>query len=39
MRGYGFTDTDGSQPDFGRWLAEVRNSGNDPATADPARFR
>ena len=23
MHEYGFTDTDGTQPDFGRWLAEV----------------
>jgi len=38
MREYDFTDTDGSQPDFGRWLA-VRNAGVDPATADPGRFR
>ena len=39
MREYGFTDFDGSQPDFGRWLAEVRDAGMDPATADPGRFR
>jgi NAD(P)-dependent dehydrogenase (short-subunit alcohol dehydrogenase family) len=39
MREYGFTDSDGSQPDFGRWLAEVRDAGMDPATADPDRFR
>ncbi len=39
MREYDFIDTDGSQPDFGRWLADVRNAGVDPATADPGRFR
>lgn len=39
MREYGFTDSDGTQPDFGRWLTEVRNPGIDPATADPSRFR
>jgi NAD(P)-dependent dehydrogenase (short-subunit alcohol dehydrogenase family) len=39
MREYGFTDSDGTQPDFGRWLTEVRFSGIDPATADPSRFR
>lgn len=39
MHEYSFTDTDASQPDFGRWLTEVHNAGHDPATADPARFR
>ncbi len=39
MRHYGFTDIDGTQPDFGRWLTEVRHSGRDPATADPSQFR
>lgn len=39
MREYGFTDSDGSRPDFGRWLADVREAGIDPATADPSRFR
>jgi len=39
MREYGFTDSDGSRPDFGRWLAEVRDAGMDPAAADPGRFR
>jgi len=39
MREYGFTDADGSQPDFGRWLDEVRQAGADLATADPVRFR
>ncbi|MGE5291867.1 MAG: SDR family oxidoreductase [Micromonosporaceae bacterium] len=39
MHHYGFTDIDGTRPDFGRWLAEVRNAGRDPATADPGEFR
>jgi NAD(P)-dependent dehydrogenase (short-subunit alcohol dehydrogenase family) len=39
MHEYGFTDTDGTQPDFGRWFAEVRGAGLDPATADPSPFR
>jgi len=39
MREYGFTDSDGSRPDFGRWLAEVHDASLDPATADPDRFR
>jgi hypothetical protein len=28
-----------AQPDFGRWLAEVRQAGLDPATTDPSGFR
>lgn len=39
MHEYGFTDTDGTQPDFGRWLAEVRHAGLNPAATDPARYR
>lgn len=39
MHTYGFTDVDGTQPDFGRWLKEVREAGIDPAKADAARFR
>ncbi len=39
MREFGSTDADGTQPDFGRWLAEVRQAGRAPAAADPARFR
>jgi NAD(P)-dependent dehydrogenase (short-subunit alcohol dehydrogenase family) len=39
MREYGFADADGTRPDFGRWLAEVRHAGIDPATVDPSRFR
>jgi NAD(P)-dependent dehydrogenase (short-subunit alcohol dehydrogenase family) len=39
MREYGFTDIDGTRPDFGRWLTEVRHAGLDPATVDAERFR
>jgi NAD(P)-dependent dehydrogenase (short-subunit alcohol dehydrogenase family) len=39
MRTYGFTDLDGTRPDFGRWLSEVRHAGLDQARADPAPFR
>jgi NAD(P)-dependent dehydrogenase (short-subunit alcohol dehydrogenase family) len=39
MHEYGFTDVDGSRPDFGRWLTEVREAGLDPATTDPTPFR
>lgn len=39
MHHYGFTDVDGTQPGFGRWLAEVRHAGRDPDTADPSMFR
>jgi NAD(P)-dependent dehydrogenase (short-subunit alcohol dehydrogenase family) len=39
MHTYGLTDVDGSRPDFGRWLTEVRKAGLDPATTDPAPFR
>jgi NAD(P)-dependent dehydrogenase (short-subunit alcohol dehydrogenase family) len=39
MREYGFTDADGTQPDWGRWIAEVRQAGLDPAAVDADRFR
>ena len=39
MHTYGFTDLDGTQPDFGRWMAEVHGPGLDPREADPAAFR
>lgn len=39
MHTYGFTDLDGTRPDWGRWAAEVRGAGLDPATTDPAPFR
>jgi NAD(P)-dependent dehydrogenase (short-subunit alcohol dehydrogenase family) len=39
MHEYGITDVDGTQPDFARWVAEVRETGLDPATADANRYR
>ncbi|HVW43746.1 MAG TPA: SDR family oxidoreductase [Amycolatopsis sp.] len=39
MHTYGFADLDGSRPDFGRWVKEVREAGLDPASVDPAPFR
>jgi hypothetical protein len=39
MHEYGFTGIDGTQPDFGRWLAEVHHAGLDPAAVDPGRFQ
>ncbi|WP_158880056.1 SDR family oxidoreductase [Amycolatopsis anabasis] len=39
MHEYGFTDVDGSQPDFGRWMTEVRDRGLNPATTDPSPYR
>ena len=39
MREYGFTDVDGSRPDFGRWMDEVYRTDTDPATVDTARYR
>lgn len=39
MHTYGFTDIDGTRPDFGRWLTEVREAGVQPETADAALFR
>lgn len=36
---YGFTDLDGSRPDWGRWYAEVVLTGRDPREADPAAYR
>jgi NAD(P)-dependent dehydrogenase (short-subunit alcohol dehydrogenase family) len=39
MHSYGFTDLDGTRPDWGRWMAEVRQAGLDVAVADPAPFR
>ncbi|OZM72754.1 short-chain dehydrogenase [Amycolatopsis antarctica] len=39
MHTYGFTDLDGTRPDFGRWLAEVHAVGADPATVDASAFR
>lgn len=39
MRTYGFTDSDGTRPDWGRWMTVVREQGLDPASVDPAPFR
>lgn len=39
MNEYGYTDLDGSRPDFGKWMREVREAGLDPDTTDPAPFR
>ncbi|KAA2251450.1 SDR family NAD(P)-dependent oxidoreductase [Solihabitans fulvus] len=39
MREYGFTDLDGTRPDWGRWFDEVLLAGVDPATADPGEYR
>lgn len=39
MNEYGLTDVDGSRPDFGKWMAEVRDAGKDEATADHSLYR
>ncbi|WP_424183554.1 SDR family oxidoreductase [Actinokineospora sp. G85] len=39
MNEYGFTDLDGSRPDWGRWRAEVVDKGVDPTTVDASRYR
>ncbi|MFD7653560.1 SDR family oxidoreductase [Actinosynnema sp. NPDC059797] len=39
MREYGFTDVDGSKPDWGRWYEEVFKPGVDPTTADASKYR
>jgi NAD(P)-dependent dehydrogenase (short-subunit alcohol dehydrogenase family) len=40
MREYGFTDVDGTQPDWGRWFADVHEKGGiDPATVDASKYR
>lgn len=38
-REYGFTDADGSRPDWGRWFEDVVLAGRDPTTVDPASYR
>lgn len=38
-REYGFTDADGSRPDWGRWFDDVVAPGGDPKAADPGRYR
>lgn len=39
MGEYGFTDLDGSQPDWGRWFDEVLLAGRDPRTVAPNAYR
>ncbi|GAA1346261.1 SDR family oxidoreductase [Saccharothrix algeriensis] len=39
MREYGFTDVDGSRPDWGRWYDEVVKPGLDPTAVDASRYR
>jgi NAD(P)-dependent dehydrogenase (short-subunit alcohol dehydrogenase family) len=39
MHEYGFTDIDGSRPDWGRWMAEVVVTGRDPAAVDAGAYR
>ncbi|MEU4801582.1 SDR family oxidoreductase [Actinosynnema sp. NPDC023587] len=39
MREYGFTDVDGSRPDWGRWNEEVVKPELDPTAVDVARYR
>jgi NAD(P)-dependent dehydrogenase (short-subunit alcohol dehydrogenase family) len=39
MHTYGVCDVDGTRPDFGRWLVEVRQAGIDPELADLDHFR
>lgn len=39
MREYGFTDVDGSRPDWGRWYADVVLPGVDPTTVDAEPYR
>jgi NAD(P)-dependent dehydrogenase (short-subunit alcohol dehydrogenase family) len=39
MREYGFTDVDGSKPDWGRWFEDVHGGGLDPSTVDAAAYR
>ncbi|HEV2779054.1 MAG TPA: SDR family oxidoreductase [Actinophytocola sp.] len=39
MREYGFTDLDGTRPDWGRWFEEVHGAGLDPTTVDASKYR
>jgi hypothetical protein len=39
MREYGFTDLDGSRPDWGRWFDEVVTPGLDPTSVDASAYR
>ncbi|WP_423202183.1 SDR family oxidoreductase [Herbihabitans rhizosphaerae] len=38
-REYGFTDLDGTQPDWGHWHDEVVKPGADPSTVDTSKYR
>ncbi len=39
MREYGFTDVDGSQPDWGRWSDDVVKPELDPTAVDASKYR
>jgi NAD(P)-dependent dehydrogenase (short-subunit alcohol dehydrogenase family) len=39
MREYGFTDLDGTKPDWGRWFDEVFAKDIDPTTVDASKYR
>ncbi|HEV8560644.1 MAG TPA: SDR family oxidoreductase [Actinophytocola sp.] len=39
MREYGFTDLDGTRPDWGRWYDDVVKPDIDPSTVDASRYR
>ncbi|CAL9664242.1 hypothetical protein SUDANB95_07123 [Actinosynnema sp. ALI-1.44] len=39
MREYGFTDIDGTQPDWGRWNEDVVKAELDPTTVDASKYR
>lgn len=39
MHEYGFADTDGSRPDWGRWMTDVFATGTDPSTIDVSAYR
>ncbi|ALG14362.1 SDR family oxidoreductase [Kibdelosporangium phytohabitans] len=39
MREYGFTDVDGTRPDWGRWFADIFGKGLDPHTVNPDDYR
>lgn len=39
MHEYGFADSDGTRPDWGRWMSEVVVTGTDPATVDVSAYR
>jgi NAD(P)-dependent dehydrogenase (short-subunit alcohol dehydrogenase family) len=39
MREYGFTDVDGTKPDWGKWFDEVFKAGVDPTTVDASTYR